>query len=113
IGEVWVRIPAGPPTGWPSLVQSMRAYYRQLLRTRRIGPGRNLCPFDSKAVQVFAQAIGIVRGRFAASWRAEQQPARFGKRSALSAHFNNMTNLDAVKCVHFSQPIAADEIAEP
>jgi hypothetical protein len=43
----------------------MRAYYRLLLRTRRIGCRRNLCPFDSKAVQVFAQAIGIVRGRFA------------------------------------------------
>ena len=65
IGEVWVRIPAGPPTGWPSLVQSMRAYYRLLLRTCRIGRGRYLRPFDSKAVQVFAQAIGIVRGRFA------------------------------------------------
>src|SRR5213594_3709615 len=31
IGKVWVRIPAGPPTG------SARAYYRLLLRTRRIG----------------------------------------------------------------------------
>ena len=40
---------------------------RLLPRTRRIGCGRNLCPFDSKAVQVFAQAIGIVRGRFAAA----------------------------------------------
>jgi hypothetical protein len=37
------------------------------LRTRRIGAGPNLCPFDSKAAQVFAQAIGIVRGRFAAA----------------------------------------------
>ena len=61
IGEVWVRIPAGPPTG------SARAYYRLLLRTRRIGPGRNLCPLDSKAGQIFAQTIGIVRGRFAAA----------------------------------------------
>jgi hypothetical protein len=31
----------------------------------------------------------------------------------LPAHFNDMANLGAVKGVHFSQPIAADEIAEP
>ena len=59
IGKVWVRIPAGPP---PVL---RRSYYRLLLRTRRIGRGRNLRPLDPKAVQIFAQTIGIVRGRFA------------------------------------------------
>ena len=61
IGKVWVRIPAGPPPGFAP------AYYRLLLRTRRIGRGRNLRPLDSKAVQIFAQTIGIVRGRFAAA----------------------------------------------
>jgi hypothetical protein len=48
-----------------SMVQSARANYRLLLRTCRIGRGRYQSPLDSKAVQVFAQAIGIVRGRFA------------------------------------------------
>ena len=44
-----------------------RAYCRLLLRTRQIGSGRNLRPLDSKAVQIFAQTIGIIRGRFAAA----------------------------------------------
>ena len=64
-----VRVSGG--YGWPRLPVEQSAPSERpgsnpgtSTTLRRIGHRRNLPPLDSKAVQVFSQSIGIVRGQF-------------------------------------------------
>jgi hypothetical protein len=73
---------------------------------------RDLRPLDSKPVQILPQSIGIVGARLPAAGGTEELPACFRQRSALTAHTENMGDLDPIECVHFSEAIASDEGSE-